>query len=139
MKAVRLGVQHRMRAEVARLIVPAIYHELENHSSVYDHPHVPGMQRDVFFLSHTHLETEEGDSYSNSYEAAMALQLAAYLCREQGMKPERITILATYTAQMHLLIDTRKKSFKMKALENVRITVVDNFQGEEDDVILLIF
>ena len=47
MKAVRLGVQHRMRPEVARLIVPAVYTQLENHSSVYSHPHVPGMMHDV--------------------------------------------------------------------------------------------
>lgn len=47
MKAVRLGVQHRMRPEIARLIVPAVYAQLENHSSVYGHPHIPGMQNDV--------------------------------------------------------------------------------------------
>ena len=47
MKSVRLDVQHRMRPEVARLIVPAIYPQLENHRSVYEHPHIPGMQRDV--------------------------------------------------------------------------------------------
>ena len=46
-KSVRLDVQHRMRPEVARLIVPSIYPQLENHNSVYDHPHIPGMQRDV--------------------------------------------------------------------------------------------
>jgi hypothetical protein len=55
MKAVRLGVQHRMRAEVARLIVPAIYAQLENHSSVYDHPHVQGMLHDVIKFSSSFL------------------------------------------------------------------------------------
>jgi hypothetical protein len=48
MKAVRLGVQHRMRPEIVRLIVPTIYEELENYSTVYNHPHVPGMEHDVF-------------------------------------------------------------------------------------------
>ena len=47
MSAVRLGVQHRMRPEVARLIVPAVYSQLENHSSVYSHPCIPGMQHNV--------------------------------------------------------------------------------------------
>lgn len=46
-KPVRLGVQHRMQPEVARLITPVIYKELENHSSVYDRPQVPGMQHNV--------------------------------------------------------------------------------------------
>lgn len=50
MKPVKLGVQHRMRPEVARLIVPAVYAHLENHSSVYSHPHIPGMQHDVIVL-----------------------------------------------------------------------------------------
>ena len=54
MKAVRLGVQHRMRAEVARLIVPAVYTQLENHSSVYSHPHVPGMMHDVMIALSSH-------------------------------------------------------------------------------------
>lgn len=46
-KPFKLGVQHRMRAEVARLIVPAIYPHLENHSSIYNHPNVPGIQHNV--------------------------------------------------------------------------------------------
>jgi hypothetical protein len=44
-----------MRAEVARLIVPAIYAQLENHSSVYDHPHVQGMLHDVIKFSSSFL------------------------------------------------------------------------------------
>ena len=58
-----------------------------------------------------------------------------YLCLEQGMNPEQITILATYTAQMHAITDVRRRNSKLKMLEKVRITVVDNFQGEENDVI----
>lgn len=123
----RLGVQHRMRAEVARLIVPSIYSHLENHSSVYSHPHVPGVGRDVFFYHHTNREKEEGTSYTNGHEASMALGLALYLCREQGIDASRITILATYTAQLHRLSGMRKDR-KWDQLRQLRITVVDNFQ-----------
>ena len=64
----------------------------------------------------------------------MALGLAAYLVR-QGVPEEKITILATYASQMHKLQDARHRRFH--TLRNVRITVVDNFQGEENKVIIL--
>ncbi|XP_045029940.1 NFX1-type zinc finger-containing protein 1 isoform X2 [Daphnia magna] len=136
MKAVRLGVQHRMRPEIARLIVPAVYAQLENHSSVYGHPHIPGMQNDVFFYHHNHPEKEEGSSFYNLNEVAMALRLALYLMRDKQVSGKRITILATYTAQLHQLLNARK-NYKSSALADVRMTVVDNFQGEENDVIIL--
>jgi len=127
MQPMRLGVQHRMRAEVARLIAPSIYAHLENHSSVYDHPHVPGVGRDVFFYHHMHPEKEDGTSYFNPHEASMALGLALYLCRDQGLPAHSITILATYASQMHLISNIRKQS-KWQPLRNTRIAVVDNFQ-----------
>lgn len=127
MQAMRLGVQHRMRPEVARLIVPSIYPNLDNHITVYAHPHVPGVGRDVFFYHHTQPEREEGTSYYNAHEASMALGLAQYLCREQGVPANKITILATYTAQLHQLRNMRSQ-LKCQALQRIRITVVDNFQ-----------
>lgn len=66
----------------------------------------------------------------------MALNLARYLVRDQQVSPHRITILATYTAQLHQLLETRKQ-LKCTELTHVRMTVVDNFQGEENDVIIL--
>lgn len=83
--SVMLAVQHRMRPEVARLIVPSVYKNLENHESVLKHPAVPSINRSVFFLDHDHPEAREegGSSYYNSHEAAMTLRLAHFLC-EQG-------------------------------------------------------
>ena len=65
----------------------------------------------------------------------MALQLALYLVRNKHVLAHRITILATYTAQLHQLLNSRRRL--MKELTQVRMTVVDNFQGEENDVIIL--
>ena len=65
----------------------------------------------------------------------MALQLALYLVQNQHVPAHRITILATYTAQLHQLLNSRR-NFKHE-LSHVRMTVVDNFQGEENDVIIL--
>lgn len=55
-----LKVQHRMRPEIARLIVPAIYSELENHVTVMDRDPIRGISKSVFFLHHENRETEVG-------------------------------------------------------------------------------
>jgi len=53
-----LKVQHRMRPEVAELIVPSIYPELVNHSSVLQYETIRGMLKSVFFITHNHPEEE---------------------------------------------------------------------------------
>ncbi|XP_065567266.1 NFX1-type zinc finger-containing protein 1-like [Artemia franciscana] len=131
-----LTVQHRMRPDIARLIVPSIYPSLENHPSVLDYPNIKGMKHNVFFLTHSVPETEETEAQShlNPYEAEIALGLSRYLI-QQGYLPNQITILTTYSGQLHFLMQLRKRSFE--SLAKVRITVVDNFQGEENDIIVL--
>ena len=68
----------------------------------------------------------------------MAMNLALYFIRDHGISPERITILATYTAQLHQFLNKRRQSAgHFQQLAGVRMTVVDNFQGEENDIIIL--
>ena len=136
MKACVLAVQHRMRPEVARLIVPCIYEHLDNHESVLNYPPVRGMDESVFFLAHTQPEEEdrEGRSHLNPYEAELALALARHLLL-QGFAAQQITILTTYSGQLLHMRKIRRHHFG--PIENVRITVVDNFQGEENDLIIL--
>ncbi|KOB72089.1 NFX1-type zinc finger-containing protein 1 [Operophtera brumata] len=93
----RLSVQHRMRPEIAALICPHIYPELENHPSVYDFPDVKGMTKNL--------------------EADLTLALANYLM-QQGYRAD-------------------DESDKYTHLNGVKITVVDNYQGEESKIILL--
>lgn len=136
--SVMLAVQHRMRPEVARLIVPSVYKNLENHESVLKHPAVPSMTRNVFFLDHDRPEAREegGSSYYNSHEAAMTLRLAHFLC-EQGIQQEKITVLVTYAAQLRSLQAHRKAQYKLRSIDRIHITTVDNYQGEENDIIIL--
>lgn len=133
-----LGVQHRMRPDVARLIVPAIYPSLKNHESVLRYPDTPGMAENVFFLAHSEHELgdnsdQESRSHLNPYEADMALALARHLLM-QGLDSSQVTILTTYAGQ---LLHLRKLRKNHAILQGVRISVVDNFQGEENDVIIL--
>lgn len=53
-----LKVQHRMRPEVAELIVPSIYPDLMNHSTVLQYETIRGMLKSVFFITHSHPEEE---------------------------------------------------------------------------------
>lgn len=43
-------LQHRMRPEIARLLTPHIYEELENHPSVFDYENIK--VHIFFFLKH---------------------------------------------------------------------------------------
>ncbi|XP_049873324.1 NFX1-type zinc finger-containing protein 1-like isoform X3 [Pectinophora gossypiella] len=131
----RLGVQHRMRPEIAALIAPHIYQDLHNHPSVEKFPNVRGMADNLFFLTHNYKEKEVADSgsRSNELEADMTLKLANYLM-QQGYAPGDITVLATYSGQMFYM---RKEREKYAHLNKVKITVVDNYQGEESKIILL--
>jgi len=52
----------------------------------------------------------------------------------QGYKTSNITILATYTGQMFLL---KKELSSAANCKGVHVTAVDNFQGEENHIILL--
>ncbi|XP_060803319.1 NFX1-type zinc finger-containing protein 1 [Amyelois transitella] len=131
----RLSVQHRMRPEIASLIVPHIYQELANHPEVENKPNVRGVLHNVFFLSHNFLEQEadEGSSRTNRDEADIALGLANYLI-QQDYAPTDITILAAYSGQMFYM---KKQRNLYRHLSNVKITVVDNYQGEESKIIIL--
>ena len=72
-------------------------------------------------------------SKSNLHEAKFMAALCRYLVL-QGYDVSRITVLTTYSGQMFLL----KKQIGMhECCKGVRVTVVDNFQGEENDIILL--
>ncbi|XP_064087988.1 NFX1-type zinc finger-containing protein 1-like isoform X2 [Macrobrachium nipponense] len=131
-----LEYQHRMRPSISRLLVPSIYPELKDHESVELHPHVRGMQRDVFFIAHKHLEKkgeDENNSKENAHEANFIMALCRHL-RLQGYSSEDITILTPYTGQLFLL---KKVQRKFEECQGVRICVVDNFQGEENKIILL--
>ncbi|KAI1902280.1 hypothetical protein AGOR_G00043080 [Albula goreensis] len=131
---VRLDYQHRMRPEIARLLTPHIYDKLENHISVNLYENIKGVSTNVFFLDHKELEEhiQEGRSHQNMHEAVFVKSLCYYLIC-QGYKPSQITVLTTYTGQLFCL----KKIMPKSKFEGVNLCVVDRFQGEENDIIIL--
>ncbi|XP_051562536.1 NFX1-type zinc finger-containing protein 1-like [Myxocyprinus asiaticus] len=131
---VRLNYQHRMRPSIARLLTPHIYSELENHPSVLKYDNVKGLLTNLFFVDHPHLEEEikDGRSHQNLHEANFVVALCRYLLC-QDYKPSQITILTTYTGQLHCL----RKLMPSTQFSGVKVHVVDKYQGEENDIVIL--
>ena len=124
--------QHRMRPEIARLVHPHIYDKLENHDTVKHYQDIKGFKKNMYFFDHEHEEEEDDTSHSNAFEAEFAAALCKHILN-QGYKPSEITILTPYTGQLFKLKNCMPKS----QYEGVRVTCVDNFQGEENNVIIL--
>ena len=132
----KLSVQHRMRPEIAALM-KHIYEDLENHESVDKYEDIKGVKKNMFFINHRFLEksSNESHSHTNEHEARFLVALCRYFL-QQGYKAEQITLLTTYMGQMFAIRDCLRDE-NDQAIRSVRLTTVDNFQGEENDIILL--
>ncbi|KAF8469115.1 P-loop containing nucleoside triphosphate hydrolase protein [Kalaharituber pfeilii] len=134
----RLKVQWRMRPEIRRLLTP-IYKDLEDHGSVMNKDHIPGMNNvDVFFYWHTYQEAQdEGTSRLNHHEAEMMVNFTKYL-KFNGVDPKHITILVFYGGQRSYVIKLLRKDDELRPHANdIKVATVDSYQGEENEVILL--
>ena len=130
-----LEVQHRMRPEIAQLICPHIYPDLINAPNVQEYREMEGVKHNVFFINHTVAEDDisvELMSHSNEFEAKFVIQLCYYFIK-RGYSRHQITILTMYSGQILKI----KKLIAKEVLSGIRISSVDNFQGEENDIIIL--
>ena len=129
-----LQIQHRMRPEIAGLVCPFIYPTLLNHESVLKYENIRGVTTNMYFFNHQYPEAENDDlkSHSNVEEAKLVVALCNYFLK-QDYSPSQITVLTTYTGQVLKL----KSLMPRNKFEGVQITAVDNFQGEENDIIIL--
>ena len=134
---VTLEKQHRMRPEISSLLCPSIYEKLEDAENVKKYDPVVGVGKDLFFIEHTHPEepNEFSDmkSHVNKFEAEYVVELCHYLLKQGAYSPHDITILTMYRGQ---LLELRKR-MKREHFEGVRVAAVDDFQGEENEIILL--
>ena len=140
---VTLEVQHRMRPEISKLVHPAIYNSLIDAEDVKTYENVKGISKNLFFISHTSPEKNTGftdsRSHCNAFEAEYAIQLCRYLLL-QGYSPSEITILTMYRGQLLELknhMELKDKGHAVNEFEGIRVAAVDDFQGEENDIIIL--
>ncbi|XP_069728248.1 NFX1-type zinc finger-containing protein 1 [Phaenicophaeus curvirostris] len=129
-----LKYQHRMHPEIAQLLTPHIYQELENHPSVLKYENIKGISSNLFFVERDFpkQEIQEGKSHQNPHEAQFVVELCKYFSCQDYL-PSQITILTTYTGQLFCL----HKLMPAKTFAGVKVHVVDKYQGEENDIILL--
>lgn len=91
----------------------------------------------MFFINHGQNETSQHEtrSHMNLHEATFIVELCRYIIL-QGYETSQVTILTTYSGQLHQI---RQLMRGQNLLSGVKATVVDNYQGEENDIILLSF
>ena len=131
---VTLTIQHRMRPEIAQLVKPHIYDVLFNHSTVESYSNVKGVSTNLHFINHDEPEHDDiqTQSHSNDHEAKYLVAFCKYLL-QQNYTANQITVLVTYSGQLLAM----RKLMPKRSFEGVRLSTVDNFQGEENDIILL--
>ncbi|XP_031618979.1 NFX1-type zinc finger-containing protein 1 [Contarinia nasturtii] len=137
MEYYQLKQQHRMRPCISSLLVPHIYKQLLDHPSVEKYEDVKGISKNMFFINHCKNEAsmQETRSHLNVHEAEFIVELCRYTIL-QGYETSQVTILTTYSGQLH---EIRKLMRAQHLLRGIRAAVVDNYQGEECDIILLSF
>lgn len=128
----KLDVQMRMRPEFCDLIRETVYTDLKDGACVMNYPSVKGISTNFFFFNHTHPENASETSKENSYEVDLILSFYKKLL-SFGNNANEITILTPYAAQAK---DFKSKLNNLK-LPNARVAVLDSYQGEESEIILL--
>lgn len=93
-----------------------------------------GVLTNLFFMEHQSPEEEikDGRSHQNLHEANFVVALCRYLLH-QDYQPSQITILTTYTGQLYCL----RRLMPSKEFAGVKVHVVDKYQGEENDIVIL--
>ncbi|XP_038069894.1 NFX1-type zinc finger-containing protein 1-like [Patiria miniata] len=131
-----LARQHRMRPEISEIMRNHFYKDLQDDDSVLGKEKVRGITKNMFFINHGFTEDSCDDgmkSHSSKHEADMIVALSKYLL-QQGYSASQVTILTVYTGQ---LLSIKALLRDDPNLDGVRVSVVDNYQGEESDIVLL--
>uniref|UniRef100_A0A7S1PFG7 RZ-type domain-containing protein n=1 Tax=Percolomonas cosmopolitus TaxID=63605 RepID=A0A7S1PFG7_9EUKA len=127
-------VQRRMRPTISRIVRHFYEEKLQDHPSVEGRPDIPGISHNVVFVTHKHPEQQEKRCHSNTFEAEFCVHLAEYLSKQEGFTPANITILTAYKGQFFLLKNLLRKK---EHLQKVRVSTVDEYQGEENRIVIL--
>ncbi|KAB7497578.1 NFX1-type zinc finger-containing protein 1 [Armadillidium nasatum] len=133
-----LEYQHRMRPNISNLLVPTIYENLKDHESVFNYPEVRGVKENLFFIDHDIFEPQPLDdleSFENPHEAEFLMGLCRHFMF-QGYSSSDVTIITPYLGQFRYVKQLQKKP-EFHMCKEVRVSILDNYQGEESNIILL--
>ncbi|KAL4433368.1 hypothetical protein ABPG74_017472 [Tetrahymena malaccensis] len=95
-----------------------------------------GFPSNMMFFMHSYEEMNLNytTTKKNEKEAVLSVDLADYIVKIKQYKPEEITILAMYLGQAVLI---KQIIHQYKHLKGIRVQTIDNYQGEENEVIIL--
>ena len=132
-----LGVQRRMRSEIADLVRSTLYKNLEDHSSVEDYPRVPGILHNVYWLDHAHRENGSSEfdaketSHSNDFEVEMVTQLVSHLSKQEGYSSGDIAVLTPYLGQLRSLRDALGSQYciELSEKDDEEATALDSLES----------
>ncbi|XP_078352990.1 NFX1-type zinc finger-containing protein 1-like [Oculina patagonica] len=135
----QLGLQGRMRDEIVELLRKLnIYKELKTNYELVRKNDLPDcVEKCMFFCYHTSFESASKDhSKRNSHEAREITKVAERFCQEGRVLPSRITVLCAYRGQVTEMKECFKSS-NVEKLSEIKVTTIDSFQGQENDIILI--
>ncbi|KAG5677771.1 hypothetical protein PVAND_007502 [Polypedilum vanderplanki] len=130
-----LDVQRRMRSEFCDLVRNTIYKHLKDAPNVKCYPDVKGMTTNFFCLNHNHPESSIDTSKENLFEVEFIISL--YMKLVTNNSSNDIVILTPYAAQAERFRNEMKRVAKKHSLPQVRVAILDAYQGEESNIILL--
>ncbi|GBC08311.1 hypothetical protein RclHR1_08010001 [Rhizophagus clarus] len=138
--------------------------DLEDGENTIDYPDIRGAQHNVYFIDHKNPESKSNNdsamqSHVNMYEVKMVVEMVKYFVKYGYTKPEDIAVLTPYLGQMSKIREALSESFAVDIDErdaqdmgemdeekiqtskplNQRVTLrtVDNFQGEEANIVIV--
>ncbi|HPM42943.1 MAG TPA: AAA domain-containing protein, partial [Candidatus Omnitrophota bacterium] len=91
---------------------------------------------DIGAEAEEYFEERVGDSYQNSRSAEEVMDLLAYHIRDRKVRPEDITVITAYKPQEELL---SRLTLAKYGPASPKITTIDNYQGGENDTIIIDF
>ncbi|CAD8088773.1 unnamed protein product [Paramecium sonneborni] len=129
---VTLKYQRRMKSSFADFI-RLIYSNYHDHASIQEQNkiHLEGFKSDLLLFNHHHNEDQRihSSSKQNRFEAQMIIRMVDYMLKNR-IQEKQITILTTYIRQaLYIQQELRNRAIKVQS--------IDNYQGEENDIILL--
>eukprot|EP00298_Acanthocystis_sp_HF-20_P017737 c21816_g1_i3.p1 GENE.c21816_g1_i3~~c21816_g1_i3.p1 ORF type:complete len:776 (+),score=152.05 c21816_g1_i3:307-2634(+) len=130
-----LHAQKRMRRELRELlqIVEPRYDSLFDHTNTIQNIQpLQSVRSSLYFIDHEYKEDSRGSqnqssSYSNTQEAEIVKNLVDWLIKE--VNPSDITVITGYVGQ--------KKIISKLVPPAVKVSTVDRYQGDENQVIIL--
>lgn len=146
-----LYYQYRMRPELSALL-RLLYPDLIDANCTRNRPHIRGLASSLIFIHHSYEEDDMQDnscvaskrgkpdlqsSRSNQFEATMAVNIACCLL-QQGSRADQMVILTPYREQSRKIEQAfqDKISSPQMATQSIKIATIDEYQGEETDVVI---